>query len=319
MKKTFYSFFVIVSLIGIVKLFSFSSNLQNDDQLFMKNFNSKYTIFALPKPSTQIDFCGERVPLENPDIWERYDKEILKNTYWQSNTLLLHKRANKYFPIIEPILAKNKVPEDFKYLALIESGLENVISPAGATGFWQIMKETAKDFGMEVNSEIDERYHLEKSTIVACEYLSQAYKKFGSWTLAAAAYNMGSNGLQNQINRQKVNRYYDLLLNNETSRYVFRILAVKNIIENPKYYGFQLTEKDNYLHIPTYTVSVDTAVTNWADFAHQHDINYKILKRYNPWLRQNYLTNSKRKVYSISIPHKGYYIFQSKNSTESIE
>lgn len=319
MKKTLYSFFFIISLIGIVKLFSFSSNLNADYQSFINRFNSKYSIFAIPKPTSQIDFCGERVPLENPDIWERYDKELLKNTYWQSNTLLLQKRAHKYFPIIEPILAENKVPDDFKYLALIESGLENVISPAGATGFWQIMKETAKDFGMQVNSEIDERYHLEKSTIVACKYLTQAHKKFGSWTLAAAAYNMGPNGLQKQINRQKVSNYYDLLLNNETSRYVFRILAVKDIIENPKRYGFQLTEKDHYLHLPTYTVSVDTAVTNWADFAHEHEINYKILKRYNPWLRQNYLTNSKRETYRISIPHKGYYTFQSKNSTESIE
>ena len=319
MKKTIYSFFFIISLIGIVKLFSFYSDLNSDYQSFINHFNNKYSIFALPKPTSQIDFCAERVPLENPDIWERYDKELLKNTYWQSNTLLLYKRAHKYFPIIEPILAENKVPDDFKYLALIESGLENVISPAGATGFWQIMKETAKDFGMQVNSEIDERYHLEKSTIFACEYLSKAHKKFGSWTLAAAAYNMGPNGLQKQINRQKENSYYNLLLNDETSRYVFRILAVKDIIENPKRYGFQLTEKDHYLHLPTYTVSVDTAVTNWADFAHKHDINYKILKRYNPWLRQNYLTNSKRQVYKISIPHKGYYTFQYKNSTESIE
>ena len=138
----------------------------------------------------------------------------------------------------------------------------------------------------------------------------QAKEKFGSWTLAAAAYNMGQTGLQKQIKIQKVNTYYDLLLNNETSRYVFRILAVKDIIENPKNYGFHLRDKDLYHHVPTYTVSVDTAVSNWADFAHQHDINYKILKRYNPWLRRNYLTNSERKVYKIYIPQKGYYTFQ---------
>ena len=319
MKKTFYSFTLIISLIGIAKFFSFSSNEHADDQSFMNHFNNKYSIFALPKPTAQMDFCGEHVPLENPDIWERFDKELLKNTYWQSNTLLLHKRAHKYFPIIEAILARHQVPDDFKYLALIESGLENVISPAGATGFWQIMKVTAKEFGMEVNSEIDERYHLEKSTILACEFLSQAKEKFGSWTLAAAAYNMGRTGLQKQINRQKENTYYDLLLNNETSRYVFRILAVKDIIENPKHYGFHLREKDLYQHVPTYTVNVDTPVSHWADFANQYDINYKILKRYNPWLRKNYLTNSERKVYKINIPQKGYYTFQPKNPIESIE
>ncbi len=319
MKKIFYCLILVITLIGLAKLFSFSSDKQSDDQLFIYQFNSKYNIFAIPKPTAQIDFCGERVPLENQDIWERFDKELLKNTYWQSNTLLLLKRSHKYFPIIEPILLEYQVPDDFKYLALIESGLENVISPAGATGFWQIMRGTAKEFGMEVNSEIDERYHLEKSTILACKFLSKAKEKFGSWTLAAAAYNMGRTGLQKQINRQKVNTYYDLLLNNETSRYVFRILAVKEIVENPKQYGFYLREKDHYQHVPTYTVSVDTNVSHWANFAHQYDINYKILKRYNPWLRQNYLTNSKRKVYKIDIPQKGYYTFQNINPTESIK
>ena len=309
MKKVFYSLILIISLIGVVKFFSFSSNEISDDKSFMNHFNNKYSIFAIPKPNVLMDFCGERVPLENPDIWERLDKELLKNTYWQSNTLLLHKRAHKYFPIIEPILADYHIPDDFKYLALIESGLENVISPAGATGFWQIMKETAKDFGMEINSEIDERYHLEKSTILACEFLLKAKENFGSWTLAAAAYNMGQTGLHKQIKRQKVLNYYDLLLNNETSRYVFRILAIKDIIENPKRYGFHFRNKDLYKHVPTYTVIVDTAVSNWADFAQQYDINYKILKYYNPWLRKNYLTNSERKVYKIDIPQKGYYTF----------
>ena len=214
MKKIFYFLILIIALIGIAKIFSFGTTDLADDQSYINNFKSKYSIFALPKPIGQINFCGERVPLENPDIWERYDKELLKNTYWQSNTLLLHKRAHKYFPIIEPILKEYQVPDDFKYLALIESGLENVISPAGATGFWQIMKGTAKEFDMEVNSEIDERYHLEKSTILACEFLLSSRKKFGSWTLAAAAYNMGRTGLQKQINIQKVTTYYDLLLNN---------------------------------------------------------------------------------------------------------
>ena len=309
MQKLVFSFLFVMGLIGLAKFFSFSSYELSDDQSFMNHFNSKYSIFALPKPAAEVDFSEERVPLENPDIWERFDKELLKNTYWQSNTLLLHKRANKYFPIIEPILKSNGVPDDFKYLALIESGLENVVSPAGASGFWQIMKVTAKEHNLEVTKEVDERYHLEKSTQAACTFLTEAKEKFGTWTLAAAAYNMGRTGLQKQINRQQVETYYDLLLNTETSRYVFRILAMKEIIENPKQYGFHLREKDLYKHIPTYHITVDTAVEHWADFAQQHQINYKLLKIYNPWLRESYLTNTKHTTYNIQLPEKGHYTF----------
>lgn len=318
MKKIVFSFLFVISLIGLAKFFSFSTYEVSDDQSFMNHFNSKYSIFSLPKPAADIHFADERVPLEDPNIWERFDKELLKNTYWQSNTLLLHKRAHKYFPIIEPILKEYQVPDDLKYLALIESGLENVVSPAGATGFWQIMKATAKDYGLEVNNEVDERYHLEKSTRLACQFFLDAKEKFGSWTLSAAAYNMGRAGLQKQINRQKAHNYYDLLLNKETSRYVFRILAVKEIIENPKQYGFQLRKKDLYHHVPTYKVAVDTAVAHWADFAHQHAINYKLLKLHNPWLRQKNLKNSNRKTYEIEIPKKGYYYIQAKATTDSL-
>lgn len=319
MKKTIFSFLFVISLIGLIKFFSFSSYEVSDDQSFMNHFNSKYSIFSLPKPATDIYFADERVPLENPDIWERFDKELLKNTYWQSNSLLLHKRAHKYFPIIEPILEEYQVPNDLKYLALIESGLENVVSPAGATGFWQIMKATGLEYGLEINNEVDERYHLEKSTRLACEFFLDAKKKFGNWTLSAAAYNMGRTGLQKQINRQKAYSYYDLLLNQETSRYVFRILAVKEIIENPKQYGFQLREKDLYQYVPSYKVQLDTAVEHWADFASHHEINYKLLKIHNPWLRQNYLKNSKQKKYEIQIPRKGYYHIQAKKaSTDSL-
>lgn len=319
MQKFFFSFLFVIGLIGLAKFFSFSSYELSDDHSFMNHFNSKYSIFALPKPADEVDFSGERTPLENPDIWERFDKELLKNTYWQSNTLLLHKRANKYFPIIEPILKANNVPEDFKYLALIESGLENVVSPAGATGFWQIMKETAKEHDLEVNKEVDERYHLEKSTQAACAFLTGAKEKFGSWTLAAAAYNMGRTGLQKQINRQQVESYYDLLLNNETSRYVFRILAVKEIVENPKQYGFHLREKDLYKYIPTYQVTIDSTVEDWADFAQQYQINYKLLKIYNPWLRQSYLSNTNSATYKITLPKKGYYTFSINETGETTD
>ena len=316
MKKHIPLIATIVVLLSIMSIFSFSSKEHAENISVLNSLKEKYTIFAIPKPSSTIYFANERVPLENPDIWERYDKELLKNTYWQSNTLLLHKRAAKYFPVIEPILKKNNLPDDFKYLALIESGLENVTSPAGAKGFWQIMKSTAKEFHLEVNSEVDERYHIEKSTQAACDFLNSAKEKFGSWTLAAAAYNMGRSGLLQQMNRQKSYTYYDLLLNNETSRYVFRILAIKEIIENPKKYGFQFRTEDLYKNIPTYEVMVDTSISSWADFSKEYGINYKILKLHNPWLRESYLTNKLKKKYYIEIPQKGNYSLQN-NLTQS--
>lgn len=316
MKKKLPYITFFTTLIIVLSVFIFSSNEHANNQIVLENLKDKYTIFAIPKPSSNIFFAEERVPLENPDIWERYDKELLKNTYWQSNTLLLHKRAAKYFPIIEPILKKHNLPDDFKYLALIESGLENVTSPAGAKGFWQIMKTTAKEFNLEVNSEIDERYHLEKSTQAACNFLSSAKKKFGSWTLAAAAYNMGRTGLQKQLNRQDCNNYYDLLLNDETSRYVFRILAIKEIIEHPKKYGFQLRKQDLYSPISTYEVVVDSSIESWAKFSIPYNINYKILKLHNPWLRQSYLKNTQGKSYQIKIPEEGNYIVNN-NSIEA--
>jgi membrane-bound lytic murein transglycosylase D len=265
-----------------------------------------YNVYALQVPA-EMDFCGESVPLENPDIYERMDRELLVNTYWQSNGLLLFKRAKKYFPIIEPILKKHGVPDDFKYLAVIESGLTQAVSPAGATGFWQIMKATGKEYGLEINNNVDERYHIEKATEVACEYLKASKEKFGSWTLAAAAYNAGNAGISNQQERQGVNNYYDLLLSEETGRYMFRILALKEILNNPKKYGFNFLEKDLYKQVPTYKVEVDTAITDFAEFAKQFEINYKILKIHNPWLRETHLNNKSGKLYTIQIPEKGVY------------
>ena len=271
-----------------------------------KNVADTYQISAIEIPK-DLNFAGEAVPQEDPEIMERVDREFLVNTYWQSNALLLMKRANKYFPIIEPILKKNGIPDDFKYLAVAESGLENVVSPAGATGFWQIMKGTGREYGLEVNDNVDERYHIEKATQVACDYLNKWKDRFGSWTLTAAAYNAGPAGIQKYMGIQQVDGYYDLLLGQETGRYVFRILAIKEIISNRDKYGFQLEEDDMYAKVPTFKVEVDTAVTNWADFAELYEINYKILKRHNPWLREPHLNNSSRKKYTIEIPNKGYY------------
>jgi membrane-bound lytic murein transglycosylase D len=271
-----------------------------------KNVAPAYQISAIAIPE-DLNFAGENVPQEDPEILERIDREFLVNTYWQSNALLLMKRAHKYFPIIEPILAKNGVPEDFKYLAVAESGLQNVVSPAGARGFWQIMKATGKEYGLEINSNVDERYHLEKATQVACDYLNKYREKYGSWTLAAAAYNAGTGAIDRYMGIQKAEEYYDLLLGDETGRYVFRILAIKEILSDPQEYGFRIQEEDLYTNVPTFQVEVDTPVTNFADFASQYEINYKILKRHNPWLREPHLNNASGKKYQISIPMKGYY------------
>lgn len=267
---------------------------------------NKYNVYALQVPN-DLNFSGEPIPLQNPDIYERMDKELLVNTYWQSNALLMFKRAEKYFPIIEPILKEHGVPDDFKYLAVIESGLTNAVSPAGARGFWQIMPATGKEFGLEINQNVDERYHLEMSTHVACEYLKQSKDKLGSWTLAAAAYNAGNGGINKQLNIQKVDNYYDLLLGEETGRYIFRIIALKEIINNPTTYGFNFNPEDLYQHIPTRKIEIDTAVTDFAEFAKKFNINYKILKLHNPWLREPYLNNKSRKKYAIDIPVEGIY------------
>ncbi len=265
-----------------------------------------YNVYALSIPEN-MNFAGEPVPLELPDIHERMDRELLVNTYWQSNGLLLIKRAHKYFPMIEPILAEEGVPDDFKYLAVIESGLTQAVSPARAVGFWQILEGTARDYKLEVNSNVDERYHIEKSTRAACKYLKKSKEKFGSWTLAAAAYNAGNRGIQRQLDRQKVNDYYDLLLGEETGRYVFRILALKEILNDPQKYGFNFDEKHLYSRIPTREVKVDTAVSDFADFAKEFDINYKTLKLHNPWLREAHLNNASRKTYYIEIPEDDAY------------
>ena len=238
------------------------------DAIVERKMINDYNIYAIPIPE-KLDFAGEPMPLNNPDIKERMDRELLVNTYWHSNALLLFKRANKYFPIIEPLLKEYSIPDDFKYLAVAESGLQNNRSPAGAAGFWHFMKGTGEEYGLEINDYVDERYNIEIATRVAAEYLTKARKRFGSWTLAAAAYNAGSAGISNQQNRQQATAsYYDLLLNDETSRYVIRIVALKEILSNPQKYGFNFREND---------------------------------------LRDNFLKNASGKEYYIEIPEKGYY------------
>ena len=297
---------VLLSISVFVFLLSFKEFDLEKLTAFNSHGEEAYKVYALKLPIS-MEFSDEAVPLDQPDIRERLDKELLVNTYWQSNMMLLLKRANKYFPSIEKILEEEGVPDDFKYLAVIESALENVRSPKGAKGFWQIMPSTAKEYGLEVNSNVDERYHIEKSTRVACTYLKKAKKRLGSWTLAAASYNRGMYGTDRLLEKQITDNYYDLLLNNETSRYVFRILAVKEIMSNPQRYGFIYGEEDLYQPIPVKKIGLDTAITNIAKFAKAQSVNYKIMKIHNPWLIQNHLNNKSRKYYEIEIPEKGNY------------
>jgi hypothetical protein len=259
---------------------------------------------AMYFPNT-IDFAGEVTPLQISDVRERLDRELLINANLHSTTTLIIKRANRVFPVIEPILAKYGVPDDFKYLAVIESGLTNATSSAGARGVWQFMSDTAKEKGMEVNDYVDERYHLEKSTEAACKYLLAAKEKFGSWTLAAASYNGGMNGVNKRVEEQQVSNYYDLALTEETSRYVFRILALKEIMKSPTKYGFNIYQSDLYNLIPTKKVEVDSTINDLASFAKTQGINYKILKIHNPWLRDKKLLNVSKKKYEIEIPTEG--------------
>lgn len=254
----------------------------------------------------QMEFAGEPVPYFINDVKERLDREMITNINFHTNTTLVIKRANKVFPVIEPILKQYGVPDDFKYLAVIESSLVNAVSPAGARGIWQFMPETAKEKGMEVTDQVDERYHLEKSTVAACKYLLEAKNKFGDWTLAAASYNGGMAGITRRLQEQEVANFYDLLLTEETSRYVFRILALKEIMQNPAKYGFSMPNEVLYQSIPVKKIEIDSTITNLATFAKSQGINYKILKIHNPWLRDKKLINKTGKKYELEIPISGY-------------
>ena len=297
MKKILYSALLIVALFGSVIAFSAFSNSPLAEKItgiLPQVIKSIY----IPE---QINFAGEIMP-KNVDIEERLDRELSVNAYWHSSTLLNIKRANKYLPKIERILAEEGIPDDFKYLAIAESGLRNVGSPAGARGYWQFMKLAAREYKLEVNSEVDERLHLEKSTRAACKYLKYLHKRFGSWTNAAAAYNLGPTKFSSELRQQKEESYYNLNLNQETSRYVFRLIALKEILKAPQNYGFYIDPHEKYQsNEDYYEVVVDKSVPDWATFAKEKGISYRMLKYYNPWLIDSKLT-VKSNVYKIRIP-----------------
>lgn len=286
-------------------LFTYGIVANENDLDHQRQFNDGYKVFSLTLPH-ELSFCDEKVPLDRLDVRERLDRELLVNTYWQSNTLLAHKRAARWFPLIEGILKNEGIPDDLKYIAVIESGLTNVVSPAGATGYWQFMKETGMSYGLEVNAEVDERYHVQKSTLAACKYLRNAYKKYGNWALAAASYNLGQGGVDKQLGRQKRDNYFDLLLNEETGRYVYRILAMKEILRDPERYGFHLRKKDLYQPYRTHVATINGPVADLAEWAIANGTDYKTVKLLNPWLRENHLTNRENRTYAVLLPAEGF-------------
>lgn len=257
-----------------------------------------------PKLNKDFYFAGEKIPM-NMDTRERLDREFLVNSYHHSGTIMSLKQSTKYFPIIQKILAEEGVPEDFKYLAVAESNLTNAVSPSGAKGIWQFMKPAASDYGLEVSDEVDERYHFEKATRAACKYIKHLQNSDGSWLNAAASYNVGPGNMRRMLNTQKENSYFDLNLNEETSRYVFRLVAIKEVMLNPQAFGYYIDDEDVYApYGNTYQIEVTSTIPSLADFAHSHDVTYRMLKYYNPWLIDNKLT-VRSKSYFIRLPKEG--------------
>lgn len=321
---------VFIGFMGIILVFTFSAS----ESKVVKDKKDKpipatmlITGVSIPE---KLDFAGETVPLDYFDVKESLEKELLINSYWHSQTLMLLKRSSRYFAQIEPVLKANNIPDDFKFLALAESGFANVTSPAGAVGFWQFLPNTAREYGLQVDKEtmdkertghyeIDERYNVEKSTKAACMFLQQSYDLYKSWTMAAASFNMGRLALNKQVQRQYSKSYYDIFLNEETARYVYRILALKLIISDPQHFGFNIPKEELYQPIPSTEVTVSKPIKDLALFAFEKGTNYKILKILNPWLRDNTLTNRESKTYVIKIPAAGYRKIEKEIKKEEID
>ncbi len=290
-----------VAVITLALALIFIKRKEENLKISVEFKNPEYRVF-IPGIPLQLEFCGEPVPMQVEDVYERVEREILVNTYWNSSTLLNIKRANRWFPVIEPILKKYGIPDDFKYMAVIESNLTNMVSAAGAAGFWQLTPPAAKKYGLEISNTVDERYDVEKATEAACKYLKDSYAKYKNWTMAAASYNYGTNGIDRQIKNQKSNNYYKLYLNQETFRFLARIVALKEIMTNPEKYGFSLDDKELYKPYKYKIVNVRYAIKNLTEFAEHYGTTYKKLKLLNPWLRDSYLPARKGKVYRVKIP-----------------
>ena len=303
-----------VILIGVTAILTMSLAQSNDEQMEQyEGTDHEYISFDridhmthdIELPET-MEFCGEEVPLDLFYVRERLERELIVNTYKHAATLLSLKRTTRWFPVMEPLMEQYGLPEDFKYLAMIESELTNAVSPSKAVGFWQFLEGTGKEYNLEINKEVDMRYNVEKETVAACKYLKDSYRKFGSWTSAAAAFNGGNGRISRTMDEQRVESYYDMRLPEETQRYVFRILALKLITEDPEKYGFQIGDNGWYRPFETKTVTVTESIPNLIDFAFEQGTNYKMLKYFNPWLRSNSLTITAGNSYDIKIPTGKY-------------
>ena len=299
-----------IILIGVTAAITFSLAQSNDEQMeeyegtdkaFVSFDRIDHITHDIELPET-MTFCGEEVPLDLFFVRERLERELLVNSYLHSSTLLLLKRTTRWFPVMEPLMEKYGLPEDFKYLAMIESSLTNAVSPAKATGFWQFLEGTGKQYDLEINKEVDMRYNVEKETVAACRYLKDSYRKFKNWTLSAAAFNCGNGRISKTMEEQRVDSYYEMLLPEETQRYVYRILALKLITEDPEKYGFQICDNGWYQPYECKTVTVTESISDLVEFAYEQGTNLKMLKYFNPWLRGNSLTISAGNSYEIKIP-----------------
>lgn len=294
----------LLTLSLMLELFIFGSRPSGDDDL-RKRLIEEHQVFSVPVPEN-LTFAKEGIPINRLDVKENLEREFLFLTYWPAGTLLMIKRANRWLPIIEPILKKYGVPDDFKYIALVESGFTHESSSRGAGGFWQFLEGTAEMYGLEVNDQVDERYHVEKSTQAACKYFLDAKKQLGSWTLAAASFNLGISGISTQLKQQNARSYYDLALNEETGRYLYRVLAAKAIYQNPADYGFRLRKKDLYPIIPTYKVKIESEHADMTEFAQREGVPFRILKLLNPWIRKTSLTCDPGQCYFVSLPEPSF-------------
>ncbi|MCM1077812.1 MAG: transglycosylase SLT domain-containing protein [Bacteroides sp.] len=267
--------------------------------------NVEYSEVINPRIPKTVTFAGQKVDLDRTDRWERLDRELTAMTYTHGNTLLAIKRANRYFPVLAPILKKNGIPSDLIYLAVIESTLNpKAYSSAKAGGLWQFIPTTGKEYGLEVNDYVDERYDPVKATEAACRYLKNSYAKYGNWESVAASYNGGLARITKELEAQQVDTAYDLYLADETMRYMFRLLAMKMILENPKDYGFRISADQLYQPMEYKTVEVSTPVEDWPTWAKEHGIDYMTLREHNPWIRAKSLPNKIGKTYKVNIPTK---------------
>ena len=292
--------FAALVLIQFSVLFFKKTNADN----YPSYQNNNFSVFGLNIPRN-LSFCEEKIPTNDYALKDNLEKEFFKNKQWKNNAGYLFSKAQKWFPYIEPILKQEGVPDDFKYVAVIESHLSNAVSPAGAAGFWQLVPSTGRHYGLIVNDEIDERLNVEKSTHAACKLIKYAYSIFKNWTLAAAAYNLGVGGIQNALAKQKSNNYYDLLLNRETGSFIYRILAYKTLFANPENLGLKKKSLKYYSKVPVKTVKVDSAIVNLNHFAKAVKSNIALVKLFNPWLLGDKLTNPDKHVYEFKIPKQG--------------